>query len=134
MCSAYFECVNEGGIVELDTTTDSLIDYFQNITGYLSATPAGDLILAPDPDTNIATVLTPQGEHFLLSLGGVIVWMHHMYVGAGGGCVRVPSYVCMSALCLFAVMYMCKRMYMCVCVCVCARLPIVQMHVCTRVF
>ncbi|KAL3150830.1 hypothetical protein ABBQ32_000588 [Trebouxia sp. C0010 RCD-2024] len=58
---AYVECV-DGGIFEWDTVNDTLVHYFANITGYLTASLGNDWILASNSDTNLVTLLLPQAN------------------------------------------------------------------------
>jgi hypothetical protein len=69
--------VGGAGTLEWNTVTDTFVALHTNITGYLSATPATDLIVATDADKNEAFVFQPQGTDqpakllFNVSLQGV---------------------------------------------------------------
>ncbi|DBA84773.1 TPA: hypothetical protein ACH3X1_005812 [Trebouxia sp. C0004] len=58
---AYVECL-PGGIFEWNTVNDTLVHYFANITGYLTAALGDDYILASDASNNLVTVLSPQAN------------------------------------------------------------------------
>ena len=60
-CSVYAECSDNLGILEWDSLSNTLVQFFPNQTGYLSAAPADDKILVLDYDTPTVNVLQPNG-------------------------------------------------------------------------
>ena len=70
-CSAYVECV-DGGIFEWNTVDDTLIHFFANVTGYLTASLGDDWILVSDASSNLVTLLLPQGDNLLIVSGAVM--------------------------------------------------------------
>nr|QOL01286.1 putative extracellular protein TR9_087 [Trebouxia lynnae] len=58
---AYVECV-DGGIFEWNTVDDTLIHFFANVTGYLTASLGDDWILVSDASSNLVTLLLPQAN------------------------------------------------------------------------
>ncbi len=59
--SVYAECSDNLGILEWDSITNTLVQFFGDQTGYLSAAPADDKILVLDYDTPTVNVLQPLG-------------------------------------------------------------------------
>ena len=59
--SVYAECSDNLGILEWDSVSNTLVQFFPNQTGYLSAAPADDKILVLDYDTPTVNVLQPNG-------------------------------------------------------------------------
>ena len=59
--SVYAECSDNLGILEWDSITNTLVQFFGDQTGYLSAAPADDKILVLDYDAPIVNVLQPLG-------------------------------------------------------------------------
>lgn len=59
-CSAYVECI-PGGIFEWNTVDDTLVQFFANVTGYITAALGDDWILVSDAANNLVTMLLPQG-------------------------------------------------------------------------
>ena len=60
-CSVYAECSDNLGILEWNSVTNTLVHFFPNQTGYLSAAPADDKIFVLDYDTPTVNVLEPRG-------------------------------------------------------------------------
>ena len=60
-CSVYAECADGLGVLEWDLVTNTLVQFFPNQTGYLSAAPADDKILVLFYDTPTVSVLQPNG-------------------------------------------------------------------------
>lgn len=58
---AYFECIS-GGTIEWDVVTDEQVNFFPDVSGYLTAAPGDDYIFVSDSDTNQAHILLPQGN------------------------------------------------------------------------
>lgn len=55
----------DGGIFEWNTVNDTLVHFFANVTGYLTASLGDDWILASDASSNLVTLLLPQGDNLL---------------------------------------------------------------------
>ncbi|KAK9828955.1 hypothetical protein WJX72_003024 [[Myrmecia] bisecta] len=56
---AYFECVGGTGMLEWNTLKDEVVAFHTNVTGYLSATPGNDQILATDGTSSRVNIITP---------------------------------------------------------------------------
>ena len=61
LCSAFFECADNMGVLEWNTVTNTFVHFFSNITGYVSVAPGDDEVLVVGYDSNV-NVLKPQGE------------------------------------------------------------------------
>ena len=59
--SVYAECADGKGVLEWDSVNNTLVHFFPNQTGYLSAAPADDKILVLFYNTPIVSVLEPRG-------------------------------------------------------------------------
>jgi len=62
----YAECSDNLGILEWESISNTLVQFFPNQTGYLSAAPADDKILVLDYDTPTVNVLQPNSALFRL--------------------------------------------------------------------
>ncbi|KAL0017780.1 hypothetical protein WJX77_011291 [Trebouxia sp. C0004] len=58
---AYVECVS-GGTFEWNTVSDTLVHFFGNVSGYMTASLGDDWITATEASTNLVTLLQPQGN------------------------------------------------------------------------
>ena len=61
LCSAFFECADNMGVFEWNTVSNTFVQFFGNITGYVSVAPGDDEVLVVGYDSNV-NVLKPQGE------------------------------------------------------------------------
>ena len=61
LCSAFFECADNMGVFEWNTVSNTFVQFFPNITGYVSVAPGDDEVLVVGYDSNV-NVLKPQGE------------------------------------------------------------------------
>ena len=68
--SAYIECVDETGVLEWNTASNTLVAFHQNVSGIMQMSPNNDHAFVIDADAGLVNVLTPNGEHFLI-LGGI---------------------------------------------------------------
>ena len=59
-CSAFFECADNMGVFEWNTVSNTFVQFFPNITGYVSVAPGDDEVLVVGYDSNV-NVLKPQG-------------------------------------------------------------------------
>ena len=60
LCSAFFECADNMGIFEWNTVSNTFVQFFGNITGYVSVAPGDDEVLVVGYDSNV-NALKPQG-------------------------------------------------------------------------
>ena len=63
--SVYAECADGKGVLEWDSVNNTLVHFFPNQTGYLSAAPADDKILVLFYDTPIISILEPRGAAWI---------------------------------------------------------------------
>ena len=59
----------DGGVFEWNTVNDTLVHFFANVTGYLTASLGDDWILASDSASDLVTMLLPQGMEPAAPLG-----------------------------------------------------------------
>ena len=53
LCSAFFECADNMGIFEWNTVSNTFVQFFGNITGYVSVAPGDDEVLVVGYDSNV---------------------------------------------------------------------------------
>ena len=61
MCSAYFECIGGGGILEWNTANDSFVA-LHPINGQLTGSPGDDVIFVGSNVGSNATTIFPGGD------------------------------------------------------------------------